>query len=47
MAAIIEDNTNPPSVTRSRKNAQKKLNDARTDLEWAEKMGMTQKAPNY
>jgi DNA-binding CsgD family transcriptional regulator len=34
-------NTDPPSVTRSRKNANKKLNRAKTDLEWAEKMGMT------
>ena len=33
-------NTDPPSVTRSRKNAQKKLSAAKTDLEWAEKIGM-------
>jgi DNA-binding CsgD family transcriptional regulator len=32
-------NTDPPSVTRSRKNAQKKLASAKTDLEWAEKIG--------
>jgi DNA-binding NarL/FixJ family response regulator len=32
-------NTDPPSVTRSRKNAQKKLREARIDLEWAEKVG--------
>jgi len=32
-------NTDPPSVTRSRKNAHKKLKDAKTDLEWAEKIG--------
>lgn len=28
-------NTDPPSVTRSRKNAHKKLSDAITDLDWA------------
>jgi DNA-binding NarL/FixJ family response regulator len=33
-------NTDPPSVTRSRKNAQKKLSAAKTDLEWAEKTGI-------
>jgi DNA-binding CsgD family transcriptional regulator len=33
-------NTDPPSVTRSRKNAHKKLQDAKTDLEWAEKIGI-------
>ncbi|MCW4046361.1 MAG: hypothetical protein NWE99_02195, partial [Candidatus Bathyarchaeota archaeon] len=33
-------NTDPPSVTRSRKNAQKKLIEARTDLEWATKIGL-------
>ena len=33
-------NTDPPSVTRSRKNAQKKLEEAKTDLEWAEKIGI-------
>ena len=33
-------NAAPPSVTRSRKNAQKKLTAAKTDLEWAEKMGI-------
>jgi DNA-binding CsgD family transcriptional regulator len=33
-------NTDPPSVTRSRKNANKKLNAAKTDLEWAEKIGL-------
>lgn len=32
--------TDPPSVTRSRKNAQKKLNAAKTDLEWAQKVGI-------
>jgi DNA-binding CsgD family transcriptional regulator len=31
-------NTDPPSVTRSRKNAQKKLKTAKTDLEWAERI---------
>lgn len=33
-------NTDPPSVARSRKNAQKKLTAAKTDLEWAEKIGI-------
>ena len=33
-------NIDPPSVTRSKKNAQKKLAAAKTDLEWAEKMGL-------
>jgi len=33
-------NTDPPSVTRSRKNAQKKLVEAQTDLKWAEKIGI-------
>jgi len=33
-------NTDPPSVTRSRKNAHKKLEDAKMDLEWAEKIGI-------
>ena len=33
-------NTDPPSVTRSRKNARKKLLNAVRDLEWAEKMGV-------
>jgi transcriptional regulator len=33
-------NTDPPSVTRSRKNAQEKLVKAKTDLEWAEKIGV-------
>jgi DNA-binding NarL/FixJ family response regulator len=33
-------NTDPPSVTRSRKNAHKKLEDAKADLEWAEKIGV-------
>ena len=34
-------NTDPPSVTRSRKNAQKKIVDAATDLEWASRIGVT------
>jgi len=34
-------NTDPPSVTRSRKNAHKKLVDAVTDLEWATKIGVS------
>jgi DNA-binding CsgD family transcriptional regulator len=34
-------NTDPPSVTRSRKNAKKKLIEAKTDLEWAEKIGIS------
>lgn len=33
-------NTDPPSVTRSRKNARKKLMEALTDLSWAEKVGV-------
>jgi DNA-binding NarL/FixJ family response regulator len=33
-------NTDPPSVTRSRKNAQKKLEEAMTDLEWATRIGV-------
>ena len=33
-------NTDPPSVTRSRKNAQKKLGEAKTDLDWAQKIGI-------
>jgi DNA-binding NarL/FixJ family response regulator len=33
-------NTDPPSVTRSRKNAQKKLKNAKVDLEWAQRIGM-------
>jgi DNA-binding CsgD family transcriptional regulator len=33
-------NTDPPNVTRSRKNAQKKLIEAKLDLEWAEKLGL-------
>lgn len=33
-------NTDPPSVTRSHKNAQKKLQQAKNDLEWAAKIGV-------
>jgi DNA-binding CsgD family transcriptional regulator len=33
-------NTDPPSVTRSRKNAKKKLLEAQIDLKWAEKIGI-------
>jgi DNA-binding NarL/FixJ family response regulator len=33
-------NTDPPSVSRSRKNAQRKLKDAKLDLEWAERIGV-------
>jgi DNA-binding NarL/FixJ family response regulator len=33
-------NADPPSVTRSRKNAQKKLEEAETDIEWAKKIGI-------
>ena len=33
-------NTDPPSVTRSRRNAHKKLKDSMTDLEWAKKIGV-------
>ena len=34
-------NTDPPSVTRSRKNANKKLVEAVTDIEWALRMGVS------
>ena len=34
-------NTDPPSVTRSRKNAHRKLTDAMTDLERAKKTGVS------
>ena len=33
-------NTDPPSVTRSRKNAQKKLREAEKDIEWAQRIGL-------
>jgi DNA-binding NarL/FixJ family response regulator len=33
-------NTEPPSVTRSRKNAHKKLAEAVTDIEWAARIGV-------
>jgi DNA-binding NarL/FixJ family response regulator len=33
-------NSDPPSVTRSRKNAHKKLLEAATDIEWASKIGV-------
>jgi DNA-binding CsgD family transcriptional regulator len=33
-------NTDPPSVTRSRKNAHKKLQEAETDIECAKKIGI-------
>jgi DNA-binding NarL/FixJ family response regulator len=33
-------NTDPPSVTRSRQNAQKKLIEAKKDLDLAEKIGI-------
>ena len=33
-------NTDPPSVSRSRKNAQKKLVAAKIDIAWAEKIGL-------
>jgi DNA-binding CsgD family transcriptional regulator len=34
-------NTDPPSITRSRKNAHRKLSDAIADIEWASKAGLT------
>jgi DNA-binding NarL/FixJ family response regulator len=34
-------NTDPPSVTRSRKNACRKLADAVTDIEWATRTGVS------
>jgi DNA-binding NarL/FixJ family response regulator len=33
-------NSDPPSITRSRKNAHKKLIDAFKDIEWASRMGV-------
>ena len=33
-------NADPPNVTRSRKNAQRKIKNAKTDLEWVEKIGV-------
>jgi hypothetical protein len=33
-------NSDPPSITRSRKNAYKKLFDAILDLEWASRIGI-------
>ncbi|MEM2130067.1 MAG: LuxR C-terminal-related transcriptional regulator [Candidatus Bathyarchaeia archaeon] len=33
-------NTDPPSVTRSRKNAQRKLLNATADIEWATRIGV-------
>jgi DNA-binding NarL/FixJ family response regulator len=33
-------NADPPSVTRSRKNAQKKLEEAKLNLEWAQQIGV-------
>lgn len=33
-------NADPPNVTRSRKNAQRKLVKAITDLEWAKRIGV-------
>lgn len=34
-------NTDPPSVTRSRKNAHRKLLNAATDLDWATRIGVS------
>jgi DNA-binding NarL/FixJ family response regulator len=34
-------NTDPPSITRSRKNAHKKLKQAQTDLQYAKQIGIT------
>ncbi len=39
-------NTDPPSVTRSRKNANKKLAEAVTDIEWAARIGLAISGPN-
>jgi DNA-binding NarL/FixJ family response regulator len=33
-------NTDPPNVTRSRRNAHKKLLEAMTDIEWASRIGV-------
>jgi DNA-binding NarL/FixJ family response regulator len=34
-------NTDPPSITRSRQNAHKKLKQAPTDLQYAQQIGIT------
>jgi len=34
-------NSDPPSITRSRRNAQKKLEKAQIDLQYAKQIGMT------
>jgi len=34
-------NTDPPSITRSRQNAYKKLKQAKTDLQYAQQIGIT------
>lgn len=33
-------NTDPPNITRSRKSAQKKLQKAKNDLQWAKEIGI-------
>ena len=39
-------NTDPPSVTRSRKNAHAKLTYAASDIDWAMRAGITVSEPN-
>jgi DNA-binding NarL/FixJ family response regulator len=39
-------NIDPPSVTRSRKNAQRKLTYAASDINWAMRAGITVSEPN-
>ena len=34
-------NTDPPSITRSRQNAHKKLKQSQTDLQYAQQIGIT------
>lgn len=42
-AIARELDTDPPTVYRSRKNACKKLREAKTDLEWAKQLGYPEK----
>jgi DNA-binding NarL/FixJ family response regulator len=40
-------NIDPPSATRSRKNAQRKLTNAASDINWAMKTGITVSESNF
>lgn len=40
-------NSDPPNVTRSRKNALKKIGQAESDLEWVHKIGLNVSEVNY